>query len=81
VVLQLDLFQEGGLPRDVKVMGPGLHTGFHHSLPVESNKKDRIGNGSFLMEINTVPRVQYLYQILFRVLNGFKFQQNVQCSW
>jgi hypothetical protein len=46
MVLQLDLFQEGGLPRDVKVMGPGLHTGFHHSLPVESNKKDRIGNGT-----------------------------------
>jgi hypothetical protein len=41
MVFQLDLLQEGGLPRDVKVMGSGLHTGLHHSLPVESNKKDR----------------------------------------
>jgi hypothetical protein len=73
VILQLDLLQEGGLTRDVKVMGSGLHTGLHHSLPVESNKKDRIGNGthSFSLEINTVPQT---------LLKGFNFQYNVECG-
>ncbi len=73
MVLQLNLLQEGGLPGYVKVMGPGLHTGLHHSLAVESNKKDRIGNGthSYLLEINTVPDI---------VSNPQRFQISIQRS-
>jgi hypothetical protein len=73
VVLQLDLLQEGGLPGDVKVMGSGLHTGLHHSLPVESNKKEMMGHGThrYLLEINTVPDI---------VSNPQRFQILIQRS-
>ena len=49
MILQLHFLQVLGLPRDVEVVGSGLHAGLHHGLAIEPVGADTVEDDTGLL--------------------------------